>query len=135
LRALLLAAAGAALLGGCYNRATELAELTRQHATAPGHVVVLECHNAGQWWYEFELEGKRRRGPVHEPSGCAQRKLGAGVTVYYNPAAPDVHRAVAPAKAYEQEHGFYMPLWLWFGLGALALPLSAWMALKRGSKR
>ena len=127
-------AAAAALLGGCYNRAIELAELSRHHATAAGHVAVLECH-AGQWWYEFELEGKRRRGPVRDAVRCGQRKLGDGVTVYYNPSAPDVHRAVAPAMAYEQEHGFHVPVWLWFGIGALALPLSAWMALKRGSKR
>ncbi|KQV59824.1 MULTISPECIES: DUF3592 domain-containing protein [unclassified Duganella] len=135
MRALLAAAAAAALLGGCYNRATELAELSRHHATAAGHVAVLECHNDGQWWYEFELEGKRRRGPVREPAGCAQRKLGDSVTVYYNPSAPEVHRAVAPAAAYQQEHGFHVPLWLWFGIGALALPLSAWVALKRSSKR
>ena len=128
-------AAAAALLGGCYNRATELAELSRHHATVDGRVVVLECHNDGQWWYEFELEGKRRRGPVREPAGCALRKLGDGVAVYYNPAAPEVHRAVAPAVAYQQERGLHVPLWLWFGIAALALPLSAWMALKRGSKR
>jgi len=134
LRALLAGAAAAALLGGCYNRATELAELSRHHAAATGHVAVLECHN-GQWWYEFELEGKRRRGPVREAASCGRRKLGEAVTVYYNPAAPDVHRAVAPAVAYEQEHGFYVPMWLWFGIGALALPLSAWMALKRSGKR
>lgn len=135
MRALLAGAAVSALLGGCYNRATELAELSHHHATAAGHVVILECHNAGQWWYEFELDGKRRRGQALEPGGCGQRKLGDAVTVYYNPAAPDVHRAVAPATAYENEHGFYVPMWLWFGIGALALPLSAWMALKRGSKR
>jgi hypothetical protein len=134
LRALLAGAAAAALLGGCYNRASELAELSRHHATVAAHVVVLECHK-GQWWYEFELQGKRRRGPVQEPASCGQRKLGDSVTVYYNPAAPDVHRAVAPAVAYEQEHGFYVPMWLWFGIGALALPLSAWMALKRSGKR
>jgi hypothetical protein len=132
LRALLAGAAAAALLGGCYNRASELAELSRHHATVAAHVVVLECHK-GQWWYEFELQGKRRRGPVQEPASCGQRKLGDSVTVYYNPA--DVHRAVAPAVAYEQEHGFYVPMWLWFGIGALALPLSAWMALKRSGKR
>ena len=130
-----MGAAAAALLGGCYNRATELAELSRHHAAVAGRVVVLECHHDGQWWYEFELEGKRRRGPVRDPAGCGLRKLGDGVTVYYSPSAPDVHRAVAPAVAYRQEHGFHVPLWLWFGIGALALPLSAWMALKRGSKR
>ncbi|WP_426342703.1 hypothetical protein ACN9MZ_14030 [Pseudoduganella sp. S-14] len=134
MRALLAGAAGAVLLGGCYNRATELSELSHHHATVAGRVAALECHNDGRWWYEFELEGKRRRGPVHEPDGCRQRKLGDNITVYYNPAAPDVHRAVAPATAYRQEHGFHVPVWLWFGLGALALPLSAWMALKRGSK-
>jgi len=127
-------AAAAALLGGCYNRAEELAELSRHPATAAGHVAALECHT-GQWWYEFELEGKRRRGPVRDADRCGQRRLGDSVTVYYNPSAPDVHRAVAPAVAYEQEHGFHVPVWLWFGIGALALPLSAWMALKRGSKR
>ncbi|KQZ44106.1 DUF3592 domain-containing protein [Duganella sp. Root1480D1] len=135
MRALLAGAAAAALLGGCYDRATELAELSRHHATVAGHVVVLDCANDGQWWYEFELEGKQRRGAAHEPAGCRQRKPGDRVTVYYNPSAPDVHRAVAPAMAYQQEHGFHMPIWLWFGIGALALPLSAWMALKRGSKR
>ena len=135
MRALLVGAAAAALLGGCYNRATELAELSRHHATVAGQVAVLDCHNDGQWWYQFELQGKRRRGVVHEPAGCARRKLGEPLTVYYNPSAPEVHRAVAPAIAYQQEHGFYVPLWLWFGIGVLALPLSAWMALKRGSKR
>ena len=135
MRALLAGAAAAALLGGCYNRAIELAELSRHHATVAGQVAFLECHNDGRWWYQFELEGKRRRGMVQGPAGCARRKLGEPVTVYYNPSAPEVHRAVAPAIAYQQEHGFYVPLWLWFGIGALALPLSAWMALKRGSKR
>lgn len=126
-----VSATAACLLGGCYNRAGELAELARHHATAPGHVAVLECQNGGRWWYEFEVAGKRRRGPASDAAGCAQRRLGDAVTVYYNPAAPDVHRAVAPAQAYEDERGFHMPLWLWFGIGALALPLSAWMALKR----
>lgn len=135
MRTLLAWAAVAALLGGCYNRAAELVELERHHATTTGHLVVLECHNNGQWWYEFELEGKRRRGAVQDAAGCARRKLGESITVYYNPAAPDVHRAIAPATAYQQEHGFHVPMWLWFGIGALALPLSAWMALKRGSKR
>jgi len=135
LRALLAGAAAAALLGGCYNRATELAELTRHHSRVAGHVVVLDCQNNGQWWYEFELDGKRRRGSVQDPGGCRQRKLGDSVTVYYNPSAPEVHRAIAPAMAYHLEHGFYVPMWLWFGIGALALPLSAWMALRRGSKR
>ena len=134
MRALLAGAAAAVLLGGCYNRATELAELSRHHATAPGHVVVLECHH-GTWWYEFELQGKRRRGAVQEPDGCRQHKLGDTVTVYYNPAVPEVHRAVAPATAYQQERGLFVPLWLWFGIGALALPLSAWMALKRVNRR
>jgi len=127
----LAAAAAAALLGGCYNRATELAELTRHNATAVGHVVALDCSNDGQWWYEFELEGKRRRGPAHDMAGCRRHKHGDSVTVYYNPAAPDVHRALAPSKAYEDERGFHMPLWLWFCIGAMALPLSAWVALKR----
>ena len=134
MRALLAGAAAAALLGGCYNRATELAELARHHARAAGQIVMLECDRNGRWWYEFELEGKRRRGPVHESDGCARRKLGDSITVYYNPSAPQVHRAIAPAAAYRQEHGFYVPLWLWFGIGALALPLSAWMALKRSGK-
>lgn len=135
MRALLAGAAAAALLGGCYNRAADLAELTRHHATAAGHVVVLECHNHDRWWYEFELQGKRRRGAVQEPGGCRRHQLGDTVTVYYNPAAPEVHRAVAPATAYQQERGFFVPLWLWFGMGALALPLSAWMALKRVNRR
>ncbi len=131
MRALLAAAAAAALLGGCYDRASEVAELARHHATAVGRVVALDCGNNGQWWYEFELDGKRRRGPAHEPAACRQHKPGDSVTVYYNPAAPDVHRAIAPALAYEDEHGFHVPVWLWFGIAALALPLSAWMALKR----
>ncbi|MGW8391945.1 hypothetical protein [Pseudoduganella sp. HUAS MS19] len=135
MRVLLAGAAAAALLGGCYNRAGDLAELSRHHAAVAGRVVVLDCHNAGQWWYEFELAGKRRRGPVHEPAGCGRRQLGDSVTVYYNPAAPQVHRAVDPVTAYEQERGFHVPTWLWFGIGALALPLSAWMALRRGSRR
>ncbi|WP_028103633.1 DUF3592 domain-containing protein [Pseudoduganella violaceinigra] len=127
--------AGALLLGGCYNRATELAELSRHHATAIGRVAALDCGNNGSWWYEFELQGKRRRGPAQDPAGCRQRKPGDRVTVYYSPADPEVHRAVAPAVAYEAEHGFHMPLWLWFGIGALALPLSAWMALQRSGGR
>lgn len=135
MRALLAGAAAAALLAGCYNRATELAELARHHAAAAGHVVALDCGEQGSWWYEFELEGKRRRGAASDPAGCRQRRPGDRVTVYYNPAAPEVHRAIAPAKAYEEERGFSMPLWLWFGIGALALPLSAWMALRRGGGR
>jgi hypothetical protein len=121
-------------LGGCYNRAADLAELARHHATATGRIVVLECAR-GRWWYEFEVQGQRRRGPVHEAPACDARRLGQQVTVYYNPALPQVHRAVAPAQAYAQERGFHMPEWLWFCLGALALPLSAWMALKRGARR
>jgi len=95
-------------------------------------VVALDCSNDGHWWYEFDLEGKHRRGPVHDPDGCRQHKAGDSVTVYYNPQAPEVHRAVAPDQAYEDEHGFHMPTWLWFCIAMLALPLSAWMALKRG---
>jgi hypothetical protein len=124
----------AAPLGGCYNRAADLAELSRHHATATGRVVALECSNGGKWWYEFDLDGKRRRGPVHDPAGCARRKAGDSVTVYYNPAAPAVHRALPPPVAYQAERGFHMPLWLWFGIGALALPLSAWMALRRSAR-
>lgn len=126
--------AAAALLGGCYNRAEDVAQLARQHATAVGRVAALECRHDGRWWYEFEAGGKRRRGPASDAAGCGRRKVGDAVTIYYNPAAPDVHRAVAPAQAYAAEHGFYMPQWLWFGLGALALPLSALMALRRGSR-
>jgi len=133
LRALLAAVVAAALLGGCYERATELAELSRHHAAAPGRVVALECGNDGRWWYEFELDGKRRRGSAHDADGCRQRRPGDSVTIYYNPAAPDVHRAIAPAAAYEEERGFHMPIWLWFGIAALALPMSAWLALRRGS--
>lgn len=129
------AALAALLLGGCYNRAADVAELARRHAVAAGRVVILDCANQGRWWYEFGLNGKRRRGMASDPSGCVRRQLGDAVTVYYNPAQPDVHRAIAPAKAYEAEHGFYLPLWLWFAIGALALPLSAWMALKRGAPR
>jgi hypothetical protein len=121
-------------LAGCYNRAADLAELARHHATAAGRIVVLECAQ-GRWWYEFDVQGKRRRGPVQDAAGCGARQLGEQVTVYYNPALPEVHRARAPAEAYAQERGFYLPVWLWFGLGALALPLSAWMALKRGARR
>ncbi|WP_446728954.1 DUF3592 domain-containing protein [Pseudoduganella sp. OTU4001] len=100
--------------------------------TAAGRVVLLECNHDGRWWYEFEAGGKRRRGSARDAAGCARRKLGDAVTVYYNPAAPQVHRAVAPAQAYADEHGFHVPQWLWFVLGALALPLSALMALRRG---
>lgn len=132
MKALLAGAAAAALLGGCYQRATELAELSRHHATAVGRVVALECSNNGQWWYEFELEGRRRRGPARDRAGCRLRKAGDRVTVYYNPQAPEVHRAITPDQAYEDERGFHVPTWLWFCIAALALPLSAWMALKRG---
>lgn len=132
--AALLAGAVAALLAGCYNRATELEELVRHHVATTGQIVVLDCSHDGRWWYDFEAGGKHRRGSSSDPAGCRQRKLGEPVTVYVNPAAPDVHRAVAPAQAYADEHGFYIPLWLWFGIGALALPLSAWMALKRGTR-
>jgi hypothetical protein len=131
LKALLAGAAAAVLLGGCYNRASELAELSRQNATAMGRVVALECANDGRWWYEFDLEGKRRRGLAYDPAGCHQHRPGDQVTVYYNPAAPEVHRAVAPELAYEDEHGFHVPTWLWFCMAALALPLSAWVALRR----
>ena len=41
---------------------------------------------------------------------------------------------MAPAAAYAAERGFHMPLWLWFGIGALALPVSAWIALRRGAR-
>lgn len=133
MRALLAGAAAAVLLGGCYNRAIELAELSQHHATAAGRVVALDCQNDGRWWYAFALQGKERRGQAHDPAGCRQRKPGDSVTVYYNPAAPEVHRAIAPELAYQDEHGFYMPTWLWFCIAALALPLSAWMALRRGS--
>lgn len=131
MRALLAATAAAALLCGCYNSAAELAELSRHHATTTGRVVALACSDDGQWWYEFELKGRRRRGAAHDPAGCRQHRPGDSVTVYYNPAAPQVHRAIAPEKAYEDERGFLIPVWLWFGIAALALPLSAWMALKR----
>lgn len=123
------------LLAGCYQRAEEVAQLMRRHETAVGRVVALECSQDGRWWYEFEAAGKRWRGPASDRAGCARRKLGAAVTVYYDPAAPAVNRAIAPAQAYAAERGFHMPLWLWFGLGALALPLSALMALRRGSRR
>ena len=123
------------LLGGCYNRAEDVAQLARQHATATGRVALLECRLNGRWWYDFEVDGKRRRGMALDPAACQARRVGDAVTVYYNPARPEVHRAIAPAAAYEAEHGFYVPEWLWFGLGALALPLSALMALRRGSRR
>lgn len=123
------------LASGCYDRADEAAQLVRRHATAVGRVVALECHQDGRWWYEFEAAGQRWRGPSSDRAGCARRKLGEAVTVYYSPAAPGVHRAMAPALAYEAERGFHMPIWLWFGLGALALPLSALMALRRGGGR
>ena len=135
MKALLAGTAASLLLGGCYHRASDVAGLVRHHAATPGRVAVLECRHGGRWWYEFELDGKRRRGVASDEEGCARRRPGDPVTVYYNPSAPDVHRAVAPALAYEAERGFQMPLWLWFCLGALALPLSAWMALKRGSRR
>lgn len=134
-RAVIAALAAAVLLGGCYNRAQDVAELARRHVTVAGRVVALECRHDGRWWYEFEAAGKRRRGMAHDPAACAGRRMGEAVAVYYNPAAPDVHRAVAPAAAYEAEHGFYLPDWLLFGLGALALPLSALMALRRGNQR
>jgi hypothetical protein len=125
----------APLLAACYNGADEVAQLARQHAVASGRVVLLECHNGGRWWYEFEAGGTRRRGPAQEAAGCARRKLGDPVTVYYNPAAPAVHRARVPAQAYAAERGWYVPDWLWFCLAALALPLSALMALRRGARR
>ncbi|XLZ71868.1 DUF3592 domain-containing protein [Massilia sp. SR12] len=122
------------LLGGCYNRAQDVAQLVRQHAVAAGRVALLECRQNGRWWYDFTVEGKRRRGMSNDPAGCATRHVGDAVPVYYNPADPALHRAVLPAAAYAAEHGWYVPEWLWFGLGALALPLSALMALRRGSK-
>ena len=88
MKALLAAAAAATLLGGCYNRAAELAELSRHHATTAGRVAALDCANGGRWWYEFEAGGKRRRGVASDAAGCAQRRLGDTVTVYYNPRAP-----------------------------------------------
>ena len=136
--ALLGAAALPLLLGGCYNRAAEVAELARHHATAAGRIVALVCQHAGRWWFQFEWDGQHRRGWASDGAdgaACARRRLGDSVTVYVNPAVPAVHRAIDPGLAYEQERGFYLPQWLWFGLGALALPLSAWMALKRGSRR
>lgn len=126
--------AAAWLLGGCYNRAQDVAQLARQHAVAAGRVAMLECRQNGRWWYEFTVDGKLRRGMSNDPAGCQARRVGDAVPVYYNPAHPALHRALAPAAAYEAEHGFYVPEWLWFGLGALALPLSALMALRRGSK-
>ena len=125
----------AAALGGCYNRATELEALVHSHATATGQIVVLDCRHDGRWWYAFEAGGRQRRGSADDAAGCAQRKLGDSVTVYYNPAQPAVHRVIPPAQAYEAERGFHVPLWLWFASAALALPLSAWMALKRGARR
>lgn len=133
-RVVAAALAAAWLLGGCYNRAQEVAQLARQHVTVTGRVVALECRHEGRWWYEFEAAGKRRRGAAHDAAACAGRRLGDAVTVYYNPAAPEVHRAVAPAVAYAAERGFHLPQWLLFVLGALALPFSALMALRRGSK-
>lgn len=136
MRALCFAAALAAgaLLGGCYNRAEDVAQLARRHVVASGRVALLECRHDGRWWYDFEAGGKRRRGMAHDPAGCPARRVGDAVTVYYNPAQPEVHRAQAPDQAYQAEHGWHVPEWLWFGLGALALPLSALMALRRGNK-
>lgn len=125
----------APLLAACYDRAEEAAQLARQHAMASGRVLRLECGHGGRWWYEFAVGGVRRRGVAHDPAACAVRKVGDAVTVYYQPTAPAVHRAQAPAQAYAAERGFYVPVWLWFCLAALALPLSALMALRRGARR
>ena len=122
----------AIFLNACYKEATPYKELIARHATIQGKIHSKYCNNHGQTFYDFELEGKVYLGSSGSVGqvACEKLKIGSPVTVYYNPDNPSVHTLLIPQEAYEREHGFDIPIWLFiliFFFGNLArLVRSMW---------
>lgn len=127
----------AAALTGCYNSASEFRELAERSILVEGKVYSLECHNHGQYWYEFYFEGKRHIGAsgADAPKYCRDVRVGMMVAVHVDPKNPNVHTLAAPNVAYESRRGFYVPTWAFIVIGfPIVIALQIWRIVRR-SKR
>lgn len=105
-----LAVAASLLLAGCYNDAHDYRALIDSNATAAGQVVYVDCHSHGLVVVSFEAQGHEYR--LKAPLGtldCHSAHRGDPVTVYYDPAHPQVNTMLWPADAYERARGWYVP--------------------------
>ena len=127
----------AVALAGCYNNASEFKALAERSIPIEGTVYSLNCHNHGQYWYEFYFEGKRHIG-INEPDApkyCSDVRVGTKVTVHVDPKNPNVHTLAAPSVAYESRRGFYVPTWAIIVIGGpIVIAFQLWQTLRR-SKR
>ena len=102
---------GASLpLTGCYNDAHEYRHLVESNATVAGVVAYVDCHSHGLVIYSFVANGGEHR--ARAPSGmirCDSARKGDPVTVFYDPAHPEVNTLLTPQQAYEQARGWYVP--------------------------
>ena len=98
------------LLTGCYNDAHEYRRLVESNASIAGTVAYVDCSSHGLVIYSFVANGGEHR--ARAPSGmirCDSARKGDPVTVFYDPAHPEVNTLLAPQQAYEQARGWYVP--------------------------
>ncbi|MCK9684579.1 DUF3592 domain-containing protein [Scleromatobacter humisilvae] len=98
------------LLTGCYNDAHEYRRLVESNATVAGSVADVDCGSHGLVIYSFVANGVEHRAKA--PASlirCDSARKGDPVTVFYDPAHPEVNTLLTPQQAYEQRRGWYMP--------------------------
>lgn len=100
-------------LFGCYKDGLEYRDLAARYKTTIGHVLSLDCANHGAVHYSFEVNGRTAVGLA--PWGvlnCGKVAVGDPVVVYYDPLNPAIYTIKDPRLLYEEERGFYIPVWL-----------------------
>lgn len=103
----------AVAVSGCYNEALPQRDLVQRQSTAIGWIKHRDCANHGAVYYGFEVNGQAQAGRA--PPGvldCSRVKVGDAVKVYYDRANPAMHTLLEPRHLYEQERGYYIPIWL-----------------------
>ena len=121
----------ALLVSGCYNQAIPQRDLAARYKTATGQVSHRACSNHGAVYYRFEADGRPQAGRApQDVLSCDGVSVGTKVTVYYDPQNPAIHTLKEPRLLYEEERGFYMPVWLLVPLLFLGLILFSILGVK-----
>ncbi|WP_440027923.1 hypothetical protein [Chromobacterium amazonense] len=101
-------------LTSCYNQALEYKELARNYKIAVGHIASMNCNNHGEFYYTFNVSGKKYSNKGFNGSvDCNALKEGDELNIYYSPEDPSINVNVDPSAAYSKNSGFYIPEWLW----------------------
>ncbi len=98
------------LLTGCYNDAHEYRRLVESNASIAGTVAYVDCSSHGLVIYSFiAKDGEHRAKAPPGMLSCTTARRGDPVTVFYDPARPQVNTLLPPQKAYDRARGWFVP--------------------------